>query len=523
MNGERLPKNIKDFMKIVESTREERLESTPPIHNEDEKQEIIKKFHPDFIPGNFTQLKWGPNKGERVAKGIADILEGQSYLKSFKKIKPDFKTEVLVIGGGGAGITTAIFAHDAGAEVTLVTKLRLGDSNTIMAQGGIQVAIGQDDSPVKHFEDSLKAGGYKNDKNLLKIMVEEGPEILAWLEELGVNFSKDKRGEFILKKGGGASKKRLVYAKDYTGLELMRVLIDEFRERNIKVLEFSPVVELLSDKEGGCAGAVFLDYDNMKFFSIQAKVTVIATGGSGRLHLSGFPTSNHYGATGDGLVIAYRLGAKIRDLDSFQFHPTGIVYPPQMFGLLVTEAIRSEGGQLVNANGERFVNEIDKRDFVSSAIIRECFEGRGVVIDDKCGVWLDIPIIEKIKGPGYIKNRFPAMYRQFKRFGWDIRKFPVIVYPTLHYQNGGIVIDSNGKTSVENLFAVGEVTGGIHGRNRLMGNSLLEVFVFARRVGNFVAELSKNIDYREPTLTHLEKIPVSGKTESPILLPHYFS
>ncbi len=525
MNGKK-SSPIWNSIRLIAETRDRRLGEGRPAHTPEEKEERLRRYHPDFVEENFAVLRVGPNKGERVAREVAQILEAPTILPEDAPLKPRYETDVLVIGGGGAGITAAIFARDSGANVLLVTKLRLGDSNTIMAQGGVQVAIGEEDSPIAHFLDSYRGGGKTNDPLLLRFLVENGPEAIAWLEEIGVIFSKDENGEFLLRKAGGTSHPRVIFAKDYTGLEITRNLIDELRRRDVLVVEMTPAVELLTDESGRCTGAVLMDYDNGRFFAVRAKVTVLATGGSGRLHVGGFPTSNHYGATGDGLVMAYRAGARIRDMDSFQYHPTGVLYPPQMYGLLVTEAIRSEGGQLVNALGERFVNETETRDFVAASIIRECREERGVHTEGgDCGVWLDIPIIERIKGKNYLKKRFPAMFRQFQRFGWDIRKHPVLVYPTLHYQNGGLVVDVDGETDVPNLFAVGEIIGGTHGRNRLMGNSLLEIFTFGRHIGQVAAERARETAFGALTTQHLKKFaaPTTGGAamRSPVLLPDY--
>ncbi len=517
---------IWDSIRRIAETREQRLQRQDVPLPAVDKETMLHRYHPDYVEDYFAVLQVGPNKGARVAKEIAAVLESPTILPSeLQPFTPQHKADVLVIGGGGAGITAAIFAHDAGANVLLVTKLRLGDSNTIMAQGGVQVAIGADDSPIDHFQDAFAGGGKTSDPHLLRFLVEKGPEAIVWLEKIGVIFSKDENGEFLLRKAGGTTHPRVIFAKDYTGLEITRNLIDELRKRDVRVVEMMPTVELLTDEAGRCTGAVLMDYDNGRYTAVQAKTTILATGGSGRLHMAGFPTSNHYGATGDGLVMAYRAGAEVRDMDSFQYHPTGVIYPPQMYGLLVTEAIRSEGGQLVNDRGKRFVNETETRDFVAASIIRECREGRGVTVESgDCGVWLDIPVIEKVKGSNYLKKRFPAMFRQFQRFGWDIRKHPVLVYPTLHYQNGGLVIDGSGETAVRNLFAVGEVAGGIHGHNRLMGNSLLEIFTFGRHVGVVAARRAQETPFGALTLQHLEAFTAAPRwagVRSPILLPNY--
>ena len=276
-------------------------------------------------------------------------------------------------------------------------------------------------------------------------------------------------------------------------------------------------------------GAVLRDLDNKRYIVVAAKTVILATGGIGRLHIQGFPTSNHYGATGDGLALAYRMGAPLVQIDTFQYHPSGGIYPEQLVGALVTEGIRSEGGHLVNGKGERFVNELDTRDVVSSSIIRECEEGRGVRTDSgRVGVWLDTPLLDVEGGEGTLDKHFPAMVRQYERYGVDIRKDPVLIYPTLHYQNGGVKIDANGETPVKNLLVAGETSGGLHGRNRLMGNSLLDLMVFGKRTGSLAAERSQSTPQGKLSLAHVEqfraearKHHVSSEVTSPMVLPAY--
>ena len=234
-------------------------------------------------------------------------------------------------------------------------------------------------------------------------------------------------------------------------------------------------MELIKDENGRCAGAILLNMETKELLVAKAKTVILATGGAGRLHYQGFPTSNHYGATADGLVLGYRAGAKLLYPDTLQYHPTGAAYPAQIYGALVTEKVRSVGAMLVNADGEVFMNPLETRDVAAASIIRECTErGKGVKTPAGQAVWLDTPMIELKNGAGTIEKRIPAMMRMFAKHGIDIRKEPILVYPTLHYQNGGLHITADGQTDVENLFAAGEVVGGIHGRNRLMGNSLLD-------------------------------------------------
>ncbi|WP_447599511.1 FAD-binding protein [Nitrospira sp. Nam80] len=520
--------DIHKLQDIVHRTRETRRKQTLPKYSPADRDQLIKKYHPDFRESAYRAIKFGPNAGDMTVRELAALLEGESPIPADLDLKPDYTTDVLVIGGGGAGCAAALHAQAHGAEVMLATKLRLGDSNTVMAQGGMQIAVTDEDSPVTHFLDTLKGGHMKNDHDLLKTMVEEGPSIAKWLLSLGVLFDLDADGNLHVKKGGGSSKPRLVTCSDYTGLEIMRVLKDEVLNRKIQLLEFCAAVELLSE-EGVCTGAVFKDLDNKRFVVVAAKAVILATGGIGRLHIQGFPTSNHYGATGDGLAMAYRMGARLMHIDTFQYHPSGAVYPEQLIGALVTEGIRSEGGQLVNAQGERFVNELDTRDVVSSSIIRECEEGRGIrTMSGRIGVWLDTPLLEVEQGPGTLAKHFPAMVLQYERFGIDISKDPVLIYPTLHYQNGGIKIDVNGESGVKNLFVAGEASGGLHGRNRLMGNSLLDLMVFGKRSGTTAGLRTGSVRHGKLTLDHLDRFRseskkhgVSSSVVSPMVLPAY--
>jgi succinate dehydrogenase / fumarate reductase flavoprotein subunit/L-aspartate oxidase len=277
---------------------------------------------------------------------------------------------------------------------------------------------------------------------------------------------------------------------------------------------------------GHCAGAVVYSLEKRAYKMIKAQAVILATGGIGRMHLNGFPTTNHFGATGDGLVLAYRLGAKLRDLDSFQYHPTGLAYPSKIAGSLITEGVRSAGVQLLNGLGERFVDELKPRDYISAAILRECAEGRGVRVDEKTqGVWLDTPNLE-LRKPGLMRKRFPKLFHLAKRGNIDPTKIPMLVYPALHYQNGGVVINENGQTTVPDLYCVGEVSGGIHGRNRIMGNALLEIICFGRRAGAMAAQTISARGHKKSGIEHLSQrrrelsranLPMNVK--SPMLFP----
>ncbi|MGQ9823787.1 MAG: FAD-binding protein [Desulfotomaculales bacterium] len=520
-----------DLIKIVENTRERRLQESFPRLKPEEKDSLLRSFHPDYMPEAMRPVKVGPNKGEKMPHEHVNLLESRSMLDpdTFSLENIDYDVDVLVIGGGGAGTSAALLAHEGGVNVLLTTKLRHGDANTMMAQGGIQAADKENDSPVLHYLDVMGGGGYSNVPELVATLVTDAPLCIQWLESLGCMFSKYPDGTMNTIHGGGTCRKRMHFAHDYTGAEIMRTLRDEARNRGIKILEFSPAVELITDEKGQCAGAVLYNLETEKFLIVRSRTVIIATGGSGRLHIAGSPTTNHYGATGDGLVMAYRVGAKLVFLDATQFHPTGVAFPEQIVGQLVTEKVRGLGAQLVNAEGEQFIYPLETRDAVSSAIIRECRERKKGVRtpSGRFGVWLDSPMIEIIHGKGTIERELPAMFRQYKRFNINMAEQPILVYPTLHYQNGGVLINRNGETGIPNLYVAGEASGGVHGRNRLMGNSLLDIIVFGRRAGKSAAEKAKNVQLGKLTLDHVRRFHKElekeglGQKVAPILLPDY--
>jgi succinate dehydrogenase/fumarate reductase flavoprotein subunit len=519
-------------MELVEKTRPERLDQKLELLDPVEKVELLESFHPDYIEDIFTELRVGPSRGTMTPKEFARILEAYSGLDPdrFDLSQVDYDVDVLVIGGGGAGASAALVAAEQGANVLLVTKLRLGDANTVMAQGGIQGADKDNDSPAIHYLDVMGGGRYFNDPDLAGALVSDAPEVLAWLEKLGVMFDKEPDGTMVSIHGGGTSRKRMHAARDYTGGEIMKTLKDEVLNRHIPVVEYASVYELLTD-DGWVTGAVIYNMETGQYQVVKAKAVILATGGSGRLHVAGFPTTNHYGATADGLVLGYRAGVPLVFMDTIQYHPTGAAYPEQLLGQLVTEKVRGLGGQLVNSVGQRFIYELETRDVEAAAIIREC-QDRGNGVDTPsgyCAVWLDTPIIETIQGEGAVRRRLPAMYRQYMRFGIDMSETPILVYPTQHYQNGGLEIGPSGETVVRNLFAAGEVTGGVHGRNRLMGNSLLDVVVFGRRAGKAAAVAaaglrrggSLGLGHLESFHAELKAAGITRTESSPMLLPDY--
>ena len=520
-------------MKKVEATRAERLKNLFPRMTAEEKDEVLKQNHPDYIESAYENLKVGPNKGDKVLHELADLLQGEPRVNEYKdKVnldKPDYDVDVLVIGGGGAGSSAAITAHAAGANVMIVTKLRIGDANTMMAEGGIQAADKENDSPAIHYLDAFGGGHFAAKHELLYKLVNDAPGAIKWLNELGVMFDKAPDGTMITTHGGGTSRKRMHACKDYSGAEIMRTLRDEVLNRNIPVVDFTAAIEIIKDENGNACGAVLLNMETKEILVAKAKTVIIATGGAGRLHYQGFPTSNHYGATADGLVLGYRAGAKLLYPDTLQYHPTGAAYPSQIYGALVTEKVRSLGAQLVNRDGVAFMNPLETRDVSAASIIRECTErNEGVDTGEGKGVWLDTPLIEMLGGEGTIEKRIPAMMRMFAKYGIDIRKEPILVYPTLHYQNGGLDIGVDGMTSVENLYVAGEAVGGIHGRNRLMGNSLLDIIVFGRNAGRQAGRKCKTVKVGKMTLDHVKKFQldaeqagIENQIASPKLLPVY--
>ena len=438
--------------------------------------------------------------------------------------------DVLVIGGGGAGSSAAIEAHEAGANVMMVTKLRIGDANTMMAEGGIQAADKENDSPQQHYLDAFGGGHFAARPELLRRLVMEAPDAIKWLNELGVMFDKDKDGRMVTTHGGGTSRKRMHACKDYSGAEIMRVLRDEVWNRQIPIADFTAAVELIKDDKGQTAGAVLKDMETGVYKVARAKTVIIATGGAGRLHYQNFPTSNHYGATADGLVMGYRAGAPLLYQDTIQYHPTGVAYPAQIFGALVTEKVRSLGAMLINAEGEAFMHPLETRDVSAASIIRECTErGKGVPTPTGYGIWLDTPMIEMIHGEGTIEKRIPAMLRMYLNYDIDMRKQPILIYPTLHYQNGGLEIGGAGFTkAIPNLLVAGEAVGGIHGRNRLMGNSLLDIIVFGRNAGKAAAAKCREVELGTMNLDHIQeyagelaKADLHTGEVSPMLLPNY--
>lgn len=533
------PPELKTLIRLVEKTRPQRVERAKrgeafPALTLAEREARLKQFHPDYRLDAKRPLAVGPNRGDSLPVELVDLLESHSRLDldAVRLDRVDIDTDVLIIGAGGAGTAAALEAAQAGASVTIATKLRHGDANTVMAEGGIQGATAETDSPCYHYVDAMGGGHFSNQPDLVETLVKDAPVAIEWLERLGVLFDKYLDGRLRVQHGGGTSRKRLHSCGDMTGAEIMRVLRDEARNQpGIRVLEFTPALELLLDECGRCAGAILLNLETKELYVARAKAVILSTGGLGRLHIQGFPCTNHYGATADGLVMAYRAGIKTCFLDSTQFHPTGAVFPEQNAGLLITEKVRGLGAQLLNRDGEEFLFSLEPRDVASACIIRECSEqDKGIATPaGRAGVWLDSPMIDQLHGEGTVKRELGAKYLQFQRFGIDIGREPMLVYPTLHYQNGGLEIGVNGETSIAGLFAAGEVSGGVHGKNRLMGNSLLDVVVFGRRAGLAASTYAHeagtpkalSLDHVRSFERELAETGISDGNVGPMLLPNY--
>ncbi len=531
---------MQELIKRVEATRPARVEMARrgenyPALSLEERAVVLEKYHPDYQKEGRRPVKVGADKGLVLPDEVATMLESVSLVRPDKidLSNVDFEADILILGAGGAGTSAALLASQAGASVILTTKLRHGDANTMMAEGGIQAATQECDSPFYHYLDTIGGGHFTNQPDLVAALSHDAPLSIAWLESLGMVFNKLPDGRMSVRHFGGSSRKRMHSSADMTGAEIMRVLRDEARNRKdkITILEFCPAVELLMDEEGKCAGALLYNMDTREFYIARAKAVIIATGGNGRLHIKGFATTNHYGATMDGVVMAYRAGVATTCLYSTQYHPTGVAYPEQNVGLLITEKVRGLGAHVLNIDGEQFCFPLEPRDVESAELIKEGVEKNKAVITPtgRLGLWLDSPMIDMLHGEGTVRKELPAKFIQFDRHGIDISKQPMLVYPTLHYQNGGVKIDADCQTTIPGLYSAGEVTGGLHGENRLMGNSLQDVITFGRRAGIAAAKyVSGCVQLKKLTLDHVVKFEkeladagIDSPMIAPILLPDY--
>jgi succinate dehydrogenase / fumarate reductase flavoprotein subunit/L-aspartate oxidase len=389
--------------------------------------------------------------------------------------------DVLVIGSGASGLAAAVSAARAGARVALASKGSLQSCNSAKAQGGIQAAFGADDSPEQHAQDVWRSSPETAVRRLVDVLTGEAPAAIKWLEELGVEFTRENGG-YRLAKCGGASRKRLLQVGDRTGHAITSALRDAVEQSSVQTFPKAPLSGLEPTANGwraSCGEHV-----------IDAGAVVLAAGGrcyrvaAERGELS----TNHPGATGEVTQIALDLGAESRDLDALQYHPNGGAWPPNMQGYSIPETTRAYGASLLNAEREEFTDPLGPRDEVSQAIFDEVAAGRGVETPDgRPAVYLDTTRIAEADA----NVSLPYMLRRYRAAGVDPLKEPILTYPVLHYQNGGLVIDEHAETTLEGVYACGEIAGGTHGRNRMMGNSLLECTVFGRRAGAAAAEKAK--------------------------------
>jgi succinate dehydrogenase / fumarate reductase flavoprotein subunit len=432
-----------------------------------------------------------------------------------------FESDVLVIGAGGAGLRAVVAAREAGASVRVVCKSLLGKAHTVMAEGGVAGALGnmnEPDSWEVHFKDTLKGGKFLNNWRMAEIFTKEAPDRVLELEQYGAVFDRTPEGKISQRPFGGHTYRRLNHVGDRTGLELIRTMQDKAVGVGMDIHMEVTLTKLLKH-DGRVVGAFGYYRETGKFVVFKARAVILATGGWGRMYKV---TSNSWESTGDGVMMAYEAGADLLDMEMIQFHPTGMVWPPGVRGLLITEGVRGEGGVLKNKEGKRFMFE-DKympdlykgqfadteeegrkwlddkknnrrppellpRDVVARAIYKEVLAGRG---SEHGGVYLDV----SHRGADYIHRKLPSMYEQFHALGdVDITKQPMEVYPTIHYVMGGIWVEAEtAATSIPGLYAAGESAAGLHGANRLGGNSLSDILVFGRRAGMAAAEYAKGI------------------------------
>jgi L-aspartate oxidase len=386
--------------------------------------------------------------------------------------------DVLVVGSGASGLAATVSAERVGARVALAAKGSVQSCNSAKAQGGIQAAFAEDDSPELHAEDVWLSSHETANLDLVSVLTSEAPATIHWLEDHGVEFTRSNGG-YRLARCGGASRKRLLQVGDRTGLAITRALRGAVEASSVLTLPKSPLVELEETGSGWrarCGEHV-----------LEAGAVVLAAGGRcfREARERGELTTNHPGATGEVTEIALGLGAEARDLDALQYHPNGGTWPRSMQGYSIPETTRAYGAVLLNAERAEFTDSLGPRDEVSQAIFDEIEKGLGVESPDgRPAVWLDTTRIS----PDDAAVSLPYMLRRYRADGIDPLAEPILTYPVLHYQNGGLTIDERGETTIDGLFACGEIAGGTHGRNRMMGNSLLECCVFGRRAGKAAAE-----------------------------------
>jgi succinate dehydrogenase / fumarate reductase flavoprotein subunit/L-aspartate oxidase len=394
--------------------------------------------------------------------------------------------DVLVIGSGASGLAAAVSAERAGARVAAATKTTLQACNSAKAQGGIQASLGADDSPDLHAEDVVRSSHDTADPKLVEILTSEAPSAIHWLEEAGVEFTRDNGG-YRLARCGGASRKRLLQVGDRTGHAITKALRERYEASSGLELPHHRLSALEPAENGWTV--TFARRDG-GLVELAASTVVLAAGGRcfAEAAARGELSTNHPNATGEVTRIALEAGAEARDLDALQYHPNGGAWPETMQGYSIPETTRAYGAVLLNADGEEFTDSLGPRDAVSQAIFDEVAKGKGVLTPDgRPAVWLDTTRI----APEDAAISLPYMLRRYRSAGIDPLSEPILTYPVLHYQNGGLVIDEHAETTLEGVYACGEIAGGTHGRNRMMGNSLLECVVFGRRAGRAAFEKAR--------------------------------
>ena len=434
--------------------------------------------------------------------------------------------DVLIIGAGSAGLRAAIEAHDAGAHVLIISKSKRGDAHTTLARGGINAALGTmdpEDNWIVHAADTLREGEFLADYERVELLCESAPGAVKELVDWGARFHREKDGRLTQRFFGAHTYRRTVFYEDWTGEEIIRVLMEQVNQRKIEIIDNIYVLKLLKStngvsgeeassssssaeaERGKVKGALGIDIEKKEIVIFECKSLILAAGGYTRVYT--VSSSRIFENYGEGVTLAYEAGSDLVDMEMVQFHPTGMVWPEEAAGTLATEAIRGEGGILLNSKGERFMKnyypermELGPRDVVARAVYNEILAGRGT---EHGGVWLDVTHLRK----EVIQDRLPTMYEQFKRLdGIDISKEKMEVGPTAHYSMGGVVVDINCRTKVRGLFAVGETISQIHGANRLGGNSLLDTVVFGKIAGIEAARLANKVkgkDKREEGLSSL--------------------
>jgi succinate dehydrogenase / fumarate reductase, flavoprotein subunit len=416
-----------------------------------------------------------------------------------KKKESHYLCDVLVIGGGSAGLRAAIAAHDAGADVLIVSRSKRGDPHTTLARGGINAALGTmdaEDNWMIHASDTLREGEFIADYEKVEVLCKNAADAIMELVNWGARFHREKDGRLTQRFFGAHTYRRTVFYGDWTGQEIIRVLMEQVNQRKIKMIDDVYIIKLSKsdndddyDGDSEVNGALGVDIENKEFVRFECKSLILAAGGYTRV----YPVSSSrlFENYGEGIALAYEAGVDLVDMEMVQFHPTGMVWPEKAVGLLATEAIRGEGGILLNSKGERFMKNYDPermelapRDVVARANYNEIISGRGT---ERGGVWLDVTHLRK----EVIQDRLPTMYQQFLELdGIDISKEKMEVAPTAHYSMGGVVADIKCRTQLKGLFAVGEVISQIHGANRLGGNSLLDTMVFGKIAGEEAAARS---------------------------------